>query len=77
MVHSNSQIYQSILHNLSILPADKLSEIDEYLKRLRLQNMTPEQRKENAELTLSFEGMWNNIPDDELEIRLNEDSPLQ
>jgi hypothetical protein len=66
------QIYQSILHHLSLVPTDKLSDIEEYLRLLRLQNMTLEEKKANAEASLTFAGMWNEISDDELALRLQE-----
>lgn len=66
------QIYQSILHHLSLLPTNKLSDIDEYLRLLRLRNMTPEEKKANAEASSTFAGMWNDIEDEELALRLQE-----
>jgi hypothetical protein len=60
-MRQTEQIYQSILRHLSLLPTDKLSDIDDYPRLLRLKNMTPEEKKANAEATLAFAGMMKNL----------------
>lgn len=66
------QIYKSILHHLSVLPTEKLSDIDEYLRVLRLKNMTPEEKKANASFLLTQAGGWEDMPDSEFQDFLKE-----
>jgi hypothetical protein len=66
------QIYQSILHHLSLVPTDKLSDIEEYLRLLRLRNMTPEEKKANAEFLLSQAGTWDDMPEADFQDFLKE-----
>ena len=57
-------LYQSILRDLSRLPADYLGEVEAFLHRIIQEIAAKEQ---NAQQMLSFAGAWGDMPDKDFE----------
>lgn len=63
-----SVIKQKLMHEIDLLPENKLSEVYDFAHYLRL--AVKKQNKKNKDL-LSFAGSWSDMPDEEFDLYLS------
>lgn len=59
-----AELYQSVLHQLSLLPVEHLQQVERYVAGLNQRNQT---KKKNREAILALAGSWSDLSETDFE----------